>query len=83
VSSKRIPHPRSVPGPFYVTAGCCTACGVPDEAPDVFEYDDGHCFVKRQPVTLDELQRTLNVVRCSDRFPPNGAAAQGRVSFVV
>jgi len=55
------PHPRNAPGPFYVVNGCCMACDVPvSEAPDLFTYDaSNHCYVKRQPCTKDELDRTL------------------------
>ena len=58
------PHPKNVPGPFYVVDGCCTACDVPfSEAPELFAYDDqNHCFVKRQPRTADELNRTFSAV---------------------
>ena len=31
------------------------------EAPDLFEYDpDGHCFVRKQPVATDELNRMIS-----------------------
>jgi hypothetical protein len=56
-----MPHPRNVPGPFYVVDGCCTACDVPvTEAPDLFAYDEAcHCYVKRQPQSAEELDRAL------------------------
>jgi hypothetical protein len=55
------PHPKNVSGPFYVLNGCCTACDVPiSEAPDLLTYDEtNHCYVKRQPCTKDEVDRTL------------------------
>jgi hypothetical protein len=55
------PHLKNVSGPFYVLNGCCTACDVPvSEAPDLFTYDEAnHCYVKRQPCTKDEVDRTL------------------------
>lgn len=55
------PHPKNVPGPFYVENGCCTACDVPFTlAPDHFAYDgEGHCYVKRQPVNKEEIDRML------------------------
>lgn len=60
-------HPENVPGPFYVEEGCCIACGVPEAAaPEIFGWasDGGHCVVKRQPVSADEIDRTL-VAICS------------------
>lgn len=55
------PHPKNVPGPFYVVNGCCTACDVPfAEAPGLFAYDGkNHCYVMRQPGTKQELNRML------------------------
>ncbi len=57
------PHPKNVPGPFYVVDGCCTGCDVPFvEAPGLFAYDGkNHCFVKRQPGTKVEINRMLRV----------------------
>src|SRR5262249_42146298 len=53
--------PESAPGAFYVEAGCCLACGIPEEtAPDLFDVDaESHCFVKRQPRSDDEVDRML------------------------
>jgi hypothetical protein len=55
------PHPKNVPGPFYVLDGCCTACEVPvAEAPELFTFDESnHCYVKRQPRAKDEFDRAL------------------------
>src|SRR5687767_8716512 len=54
-------HPKNTPGPFYVEAGCCTACGIPDvTAPELFGWDSAsHCFVMRQPATTNEADRML------------------------
>ncbi|MCH9680602.1 MAG: ferredoxin [Deltaproteobacteria bacterium] len=62
------PHPNNAPGPFYVTNGCCTACGVPESiAPELFAADDdGHCFVKRQPATSAESDSMLRVLRTQE-----------------
>lgn len=31
------------------------------EAPDLFEYDpDGHCFVRKQPTTIEEVDRMIS-----------------------
>lgn len=56
-----LPHPKNVPGPFYVENGCCTACDVSVSlAPDIFTYDEtNHCYVNRQPCTKDEVDRAL------------------------
>lgn len=58
-------HPQNADGPFYVTDGCCTACGVPaSSAPDLFAWDSqDHCFVKRQPSTQGEIEQMLRAVR--------------------
>lgn len=58
------PHPKNVPGDFYVEDGCCTACGIPEaEAPDHFTFDDDHhCYVKRQPSTPQETDRVLQAI---------------------
>jgi hypothetical protein len=58
------PHPENANGPFYVEDGCCVACGVPEAvAPELFAWDgNGHCFVKRQPITPAETDQALHVV---------------------
>lgn len=57
------PHPKNVPGPFYVEYGCCTACSVPvQNAPSMFVYDsEYHCFVHCQPRTEDEISDMIRV----------------------
>jgi len=66
------PHSANVPGDFYVEDGCCTMCEVPFvEAPELFgkcQDPDGyqHCFVKRQPVTLDEVTNMMDTIRCAE-----------------
>jgi hypothetical protein len=50
-----------------VEDGCCVTCGVPEDvAPDIFGWTEksefSQCVVKRQPVTPDELTRTLLAV---------------------
>ncbi len=59
------PHPQNADGAFYVTDGCCTACGVPiSSAPDLFAWDSReHCFVRRQPSTPVETDQMLRAVR--------------------
>jgi hypothetical protein len=65
MSDKNEPHPDNAPGSFYVTGGCCTACGAPiDAAPGLFAYDrSSHCYVKRQPATPGETEQALLAVR--------------------
>lgn len=59
------PHHQNAAGPFYVVNGCCTACGVPEAtAPDMFAYDaDMHCYLKKQPTSELEVEKTLRVMR--------------------
>jgi hypothetical protein len=68
MASSSRPHPKNVPGDFYVEDGCCTACGIPEgEAPDHFTFaDDGQCYVKRQPCTTAETNRMLNAMWASE-----------------
>lgn len=63
------PYRLNVVGDFYVEAGCCTLCGVPEvEAPDLFQtsVDAEQCYVKRQPTNEGELQRMLSAMACQD-----------------
>ncbi len=67
MSAEHQPHPKNVTGPFYVVNGCCTACDVPMiEAPELFAYDDNHCFVKRQPETADEFNHAFRAVHAAE-----------------
>ncbi|MBK8814828.1 MAG: hypothetical protein IPN42_04635 [Methylococcaceae bacterium] len=70
--ANRIPHPKNVPGDFYVEDGCCTACDLPQsEAGEFFEYEitesqfysgkkSFHCYVCKQPSTDKDLERMGN-----------------------
>lgn len=62
------PHPKNVPGDFYVEHGCCLCCDVPFiEAPGLFEYDETHhCFVKQQPRTDAEVTQIMSAAACSE-----------------
>jgi hypothetical protein len=66
------PHPANVSGDFYVEDGCCTMCEVPfAEAPNLFgtcQDPNGypHCYVKRQPETLAELEQMVSAIRCAE-----------------
>jgi hypothetical protein len=63
----RTPHPSNSAGPFYVVAGCCTSCGVPEMAAENFAFESGgHCYVQRQPQSPTELQNVLRVVRTQE-----------------
>ena len=81
------PHPKNVPGPFYVLNGCCTACDLPrSEAPDLFTYELSHCYVKRQPGTKDEVDRMLRAASFADmeciRYRGNDAGVLRRFAEV-
>ena len=59
----RTPYHLNVLGPFYVENDCCTMCGVPwDRAPELFGYNDEHCWVKQQPRTEAELETMFDVM---------------------
>ena len=70
VSRKYVADLLNVSGPFYVVAGECIACCLPEaEAPDLIGFrDDGEgqydfgCFFKKQPETQEELIRAFNAM---------------------
>ena len=68
MNESNTPHPKNVAGPFYVEDGCCLSCDVPMiEAPGLFAYaHDGHCYVKRQPLTPDEVSAMIKTASCSE-----------------
>ncbi len=82
IQRKYIADLMNVPGPFYVTAGECIACCLPEaEAPDLIGFrDDGDeqydfgCFFKRQPETPEELERAFIAMRvnCIDTLRYGG-----------
>jgi hypothetical protein len=54
-------------GDFYVEPDCCLLCGVPEDiAPEIFETGASHCFVKRQPCSPDEVDRTIRAMWASE-----------------
>lgn len=54
-------------GDFYVESDCCLLCGVPENiAPELFQTDESHCFVKRQPCSRDEVDRTIRAMWSSE-----------------
>jgi hypothetical protein len=67
----RTPHPKNIPGDFYVEDGCCTSCNMPfTVAPDLFGSADGeldgHCFIRKQPENEAELSRMVLAFQVSD-----------------
>lgn len=68
VMSCRTPHASNAPGDFYVEDSCCTSCAMPfTEAPGHFAYDEsGHCFVSRQPSSLEETERMVFAIQVAD-----------------
>lgn len=59
----RIPHRKNVPGDFYVEYGCCTACDAPQAAAgELFEFDDNHCYVCKQPAAAHDLARMADAM---------------------
>jgi len=69
MSDERKPHPKNAPGPFYVENGCCMTCMAPHvQAPTLMGFDDldGHCFVKQQPQTDEEIYLAIRAVRSSE-----------------
>ncbi len=62
-----VPHPKNVPGDFYVEDGCCLACLVSqEEAANLVGWDGKHCFVKKQPQTEDEQNSMLDVISVAE-----------------
>ena len=61
-------HAANVPGDFYVEDGCCLSCGMPTTvAADLFEYDtSGHCYVRKQPIAPDEIDRMVSAFQVQD-----------------
>lgn len=61
--------PENTKGDFYVGNGVCIACGAPEgEVPDLIEHSKleyGHCYFKKQPQTLDEIERAINAMEVS------------------
>ena len=61
------------PGDFYVVDQACAACGMPQvSGPSVMSSNEemvtsNHCFFKKQPETLQELQEAISAV-CTSCF---------------
>lgn len=62
-------YPENSIGDFYVENQVCITCGAPEaEAPDLIEHSKleyGHCYFKKQPTTVDELNRAINAMQVS------------------
>lgn len=72
-------------GDFYVESGCCLSCGIPEDiAPEVFQTGEDHCFVKRQPCSRSELDRTIRAMWSSEvdciRYRGNDAEILDRLA---
>jgi hypothetical protein len=73
----RTRHPKNAPGPFYVLANHCIACGAPQaEAPELVTgcgSDDG-CYFHRQPETPEEVDAALRatLVSCIEVYRYGG-----------
>src|SRR5262249_36487930 len=59
---------ENVVDPFYVRAGCCLSCGVPQQVqPDLFDRnEEGSCRMKRQPTTNEELDGMVRLFWAQD-----------------
>jgi hypothetical protein len=73
----------NVAGDFYVEEGCCTRCGVPEQEPQLFGYDDTQCFVIRQPATDDEHLAMYSVMQQQEFTCIRYAGTNKYVSAVV
>ena len=64
MADKNAKYEQNVPGSYYVDDSCiaCDACCV--EAPRFFAMndDEGHAFVKLQPITAEDLQEAENAL---------------------
>jgi len=61
--------PENSLGDFYVENQVCITCRAPEaEAPDLIDHSKeeyGHCYFKKQPQTLDELDRAISAMQVS------------------
>src|SRR5258708_4237851 len=69
MNEENSPHPKNVPGPFYVVNGCCMTCMIPHVvAPTLMDFDtvEGHCFFSRQPENEEEVYQAIQAVAFSE-----------------
>jgi hypothetical protein len=60
--TERTRNPKNAPGPFYVLANSCIACGAPQaEAPELVAgcSSDAGCYFHRQPETPEEVDAAI------------------------
>jgi hypothetical protein len=75
--TEHIRNPKNAPGPFYVLANSCIACGAPQaEAPELVagcDSDEG-CFFRRQPETPEEVDAAIRatLVSCVEVYRYGG-----------
>jgi hypothetical protein len=66
---KFVPQIKHEQGDFYVVDGDCITCGAPEAAaPTLIAHQQeeyGHCYFKRQPETLEEIDQAINAVAVS------------------
>ena len=64
MADKKNKFPQNTEGKYFVDDQCiaCDACVI--EAPNFFEMntEDGHAYVKKQPVTTKELENCFNAL---------------------
>lgn len=60
-------HPANAPGDFYVEDEICITCDAPRHAaPDLIAMlNDEHCYFKKQPETLAEVEQAVEAVQVS------------------
>jgi len=67
-------YPENAPGDFYVQKDECIICRAPESvAPDLIGfYEDpsgvgapSHCYFKKQPQTIDEINRAVQAVEAN------------------
>jgi len=52
---------------FYIEAGCCVLCGVPESiAPNLFQMDEHSCFLVRQPRSSTEIDQVIDAMASSE-----------------
>jgi hypothetical protein len=75
--TERIRNPANVPGPFYVLASSCIACGAPQaQAPELVAGcgSEGGCYFRRQPETPEEVDAAIRAtfVSCIEVYRYGG-----------
>jgi hypothetical protein len=56
-------YPENAPGPFYVEDDLCIQCWAPEAvAPNLVGKNERHCFFRKQPESLEELELAILAV---------------------